>query len=368
MAATIDYENGVPRLRELDWLMLAVMALCCLGIVMAVSVQSVDPDVGSSLQAMKGQGMKVVFGLFAFVVCAVVPLSLVRRYSWALFAVTVALVFWARLFERDLNGAHRWIWIGRQTFQPVEMARLALIILLAALIGRLGSRISEFREGFGSLMIPTGILALGLALQPDLGNALLATAIAVAMAIAAGVRIRWFLIAGLPILPLAIAAVTQRGYAVGRIVSFLSDNPPEQVQASILAISSGGLTGVGLGDGWMKMGFVPEVQNDFVFAAIGQELGFAGSCFVVALYTLIGIVGYRLVLKLHNPFYRYVVFGCTLAICLQALINLLVTTGMAPAKGIDLPMVSSGGSNLVASLGAIGLIGNAARADLADQG
>ena len=119
----------------------------------------------------------------------------------------------------------------------------------------------------------------------------------------------------------------------------------------------------GLGAGWMKMGFVPEAHNDFVFAIIGEELGFIGLILVLGLYCLIGYVGLRLVLQIRDPFCRFIVLGCTMAVCIQAFINMLVTTGMVPAKGIDLPMVSSGGTNLMASLGAIGLIGNAARTD-----
>ena len=121
------------------------------------------------------------------------------------------------------------------------------------------------------------------------------------------------------------------------------------------------MTGAGLGNGWMKNGYVPEAHNDFVFAIIGEELGFFGAIFVLAMYCIIGRVGFRLAVAMRDPFHRYVVFGCSLAICMQALVNLLVTTGMAPAKGIDLPLVSSGGTNLVAMLGAVGLIGNATR-------
>jgi cell division protein FtsW len=144
----------------------------------------------------------------------------------------------------------------------------------------------------------------------------------------------------------------------------LQIEPGGQVWQSLIAISSGGLLGVGLGNGWMKMGFVPESGNDFVFAIIGEELGFAGSLLVLGLYAAIGVVGVRLVMQMQDPFCRMVVFGLSFALCAQAAINLLVVTGLAPAKGIDLPFLSSGGTSLVFSLGAIGLIGNAARSDI----
>jgi cell division protein FtsW len=202
-----------------------------------------------------------------------------------------------------------------------------------------------------------------LLLQPDNGNALLCVALAVAMGLAAGVRIRWLALAAAPVVPVLLMAVTRHGYAMERISRWISEEPHYQVRQSLLAIQRGGATGEGIGAGWRKMDFVPEAQNDFIFAIIGEELGFLGSLLVIASFTLIGIVGCRLVLQLRDPFHRYVVFGCTVAICAQALINLLVATGMAPAKGIDLPFVGAGGTNLVASLGAVGLIGNAARSD-----
>ena len=114
----------------------------------------------------------------------------------------------------------------------------------------------------------------------------------------------------------------------------------------------------------MKMGYVPEAGNDFVFAVIGEELGLMGSVIVLSLYVTVGLAGVRLVLRMRDPFARMLVFGFTFALCTQAAINLLVTTGMAPAKGIDLPFLSSGGTNLLFSLAAIGIIGNAARTDL----
>jgi cell division protein FtsW len=113
----------------------------------------------------------------------------------------------------------------------------------------------------------------------------------------------------------------------------------------------------------MKMGFVAEAQNDFVFAVVGEELGYLGSLFVLALFCVLGTVGYRLVLKMRDPFLRWLVCGYSLMLCMQAAINLLVVSGWAPAKGIDLPFVSTGGTSLLFCLGAVGLIGNAARSD-----
>ena len=349
------------RIPEVDWLMLAVLCLCCLGLTMAVSVPSLSERI-TPFSELQGQGVKVVAGLVALLTAAFVPLGLLRRCARPLFVLGLLSVLACLAFDTT-KGAHRWIVFGSRSFQPVEFARLALVLVTAATIADAGSARREFKQGFVRILAPAGLLAGALALQPDLGNAFLCISLAAGMAIAAGVRVRWFLLVGLPMIPVLALAVLARGYAVGRITSFLSEEPGFQVQRSLTAISSGGMSGVGLGNGWMKLGFVPEARNDFVFAIIGEELGFLGGAFVLVLYSTIGVVGWRLALRMRDPFHRYIVLGCTLAICMQAMVNLLVTTGMAPAKGIDLPLVSSGGTSVVAMLAAVGWIGNAARAD-----
>ncbi|MCA8941616.1 MAG: FtsW/RodA/SpoVE family cell cycle protein, partial [Planctomycetes bacterium] len=360
MARAKRRAQPAERIYELDWLMLAVVCLCCVGLTMAVSVQGAKH--GAEF-AVREQGAKLIAGLVALVTMSLFPLGLLRRYAKHLFAVGIVLVLATLFFVDERKGATRWLRFGGTSFQPVEFARIALIVLTATVIAKVGARRAEFRAGFIPVLTPAVILAAALALQPDLGNALLTMTLACAMAVSCGVALRWFFLAALPLIPALVVAV--RGYQLDRIHGFLGDEPPLQVQRSLTAIGSGGFAGTGVGNGWMKMGFVPEAQNDFVFAIIGEELGLVGAIFVLGLFALIGYVGFRLVLTLRDPFHRYVVFGCTFAICMQALVNLLVTTGMAPAKGIDLPLVSSGGTNLVATLAMVGLIGNAARADSA---
>lgn len=361
MARAKEQARAAPRVPELDWLMFAVLCLACLGLVMAVSVRGSGQ--GGALVALEGQSLRLLAGLGAFLVCATVPIDLLRRHAWTLFGGALVLVLATLVIGSDSHGASRWLRYGAAGFQPVEPARLALILVTAVQIAAAGSRIGTLREGFAAVLLPGLALAGLLALQPDLGNALMSISIVVAMAVVAGVRLRWFAAFGLPLLFGAAVFVGSKGYAMERITRFLSDEPPMQVRNSILAISSGGVGGQGLGSGWWKMGFVPEAQNDFVFAIIGEEFGLLGTLFVLGLYGLIGYVGLRLVLQIRDPFHRYVVMGGILALCIQALINMLVTTGMAPAKGIDLPLVSSGGTNLMASLAVVGLIGNATRAD-----
>lgn len=366
MSSTFDYGPPAPRgrsIRELDLLMAAVVVLCCLGLVIAVSVQG--PQKGT-LKALQGQGSKLLLGLVAFLGCATVSLRMLRRLAMPGFVVGTGLCLCAALLFRSAKGAHRWIRVTDSlTFQPVEVARFTMIVLLAALVSNLGKDVERFRGGFLKVMGPALILAGALVLQPDLGNAIFTVAIAAVIAIVAGVRWRWFLAAASVLVAGVVWHVQRKAYAQDRITGFLDVREGSQVGQSITAIASGGVSGQGLGNGWMKMGFVPEAGNDFVFAVVGEELGLLGSVAVVALFAVIAWVGWRLVLATEDRFCKFLVLGFTTAVCLQAALNLYVVTGLAPAKGIDLPFLSSGGTNLVFALAAIGIIGNAARSDAA---
>ncbi len=349
-----------PR-AEIDWLMAAVIALCCFGLLMAVSIHGPQPDVGVA-KALQDQGTKLFVGVAVFLVAVMLPLSWYRAAAKPLLFGSIAACGAALLFD-DVNGARRWIRIGAQSFQPVELARFGLILYAASWIADRGDDVRRFRSGFVALMGPAVVLALILIAQPDVGNAMFALAIAAVMALVGGVRLWHFLLIGLPLAVPVLMWVLTHAHVRDRLTGFLEVQAGSQVWQGLVAIASGGLLGNGVGGGWMKMGFVPEAGNDFVFAVLGEELGLVGGVIVVALYAVVGAVGLRLFLRLTDPFHRLVVLGFSFAICMQAAINMLVVTGMAPAKGIDLPFLSSGGTNLVFSLAAIGIIGNAARSD-----
>lgn len=363
-----DSERGLRRsrsgvhLRELDWLMLATVALCCLGLVMAVSVQGSDVRIGP-LAAMKQQGGKLFAALAAFLVAALTPMRFVRRVAFPAFLVATVCCLLPLAFGDDVKGAHRWVKLGSFQFQPVEPARFFMILAVSWMLARAGQGVATFRRGFLPAIGCAGLLAAALLCQPDHGNALIVLALASVLAIVAGVRFLHFLPFAVGGIALFTWAALQHDYVRSRLMDLTTTKPQSQVGLGLIALSSGGVTGRGLGQGWMKMDYVPEANNDFVFAIIGEEFGFFGSLFVLAAFTTFGVVGYRLVCKVRDPFLRYVVCGYALMICMQAAVNLLVVSGWAPAKGIDLPFVSTGGTSLMFCLAAVGLIGNAARTD-----
>ena len=362
--------TAVPRMRrqptesvrELDWLMLIVIALSCLGLVMAVSVLGSQSDEGP-LVVMKRQGVKLVLGLVSFVVCAVTPVRLLRRVAMPLFFAAVAACLLPHFMGGESKGASRWIRFGGQQFQPVEPARFFLVLAVSWLLARAGSGLSSFRRGFVPAMGCAMLLALALATQPDNGNAILAVVLASCMALVAGVRVIHFVPFAGAGLALMMLLASQHEYVRRRIEQLFDTPPDSQVGLGLVAVGSGGIFGRGLGRGWMKMHYVPEAHNDFVFAIIAEEFGYLGSLFVLLAYSAFGYLCYRLVVQVRDPFLRYVVCGYAVMICMQAAVNLLVVSGWAPAKGIDLPFVSTGGTSLVFCLAAVGLIGNAVRSD-----
>lgn len=351
------------HVRELDWLMLVVVSLCCLGVVMAVSIRGAQAGQFGPLAVMRSQGIKLLAGLLLFLLASTVPMTTVRRWALPCFAVATVACVMPRLLGLEVKGAYRWIAIGSQTIQPVEVARFFLVASMAWLLARSGDAIRSFRGGFLPAMGCAMALVGALAVQPDTGNSVIVLALASAMAVIAGVRFLYFMPIGLAGFAALAFTALQHAHVRRRLTSFLEPETNDQVGLGLIAVGSGGLFGRGLGQGWMKMNYVPEAHNDFVFAIIAEEFGFCGSLFVLAAFATFGCMCYRLIVTTKDPFLRHVVCGYSLLICMQAAANLLVVSGWAPAKGIDLPFVSTGGTNLVFCLAAVGLIGNAVRSD-----
>lgn len=342
--------------------MFVTVGLCCLGLVMAVSVQGSDVEIGP-LQAMKQQGWKLLAGLAAFLAASLLPMALLARAALPMFFVSTVCCILPLVVSTDRNGAYRWLHFGGYTFQPVEPARFFMILAIAWLLARADTKVGSFRGGFVPAMGCAALLATALVCQPDNGNALIVLMLASLLALVAGVRFLHFLPFAVVGISLFVWQALQRDYVRDRLENLLVTKHDSQVGLGLIAVGSGGLFGRGLGEGWMKMGHVPEAHNDFVFAIIAEEFGFLGSLVVIAAFTAFGCIGYRLLHKVRDPFPRYLICGYALMICVQAAANLLVVSGWAPAKGIDLPFVSTGGTSLMFCLAAVGLIGNAARTD-----
>jgi cell division protein FtsW len=281
---------------------------------------------------------------------------------YAVLGATTALLILV-LFLRPVNDVHRWIRIGGLSFQPAELAKLAIILFLAYHLEKRGERVNEFLPSLFPVLLLVGWFAFLIFIQPDLGSAATLVIIGSSMMFLAGVRVRYFGALAVLGLPLLYRAVTQAAYRRDRIEAFL--NPWSdargygyQIIQSLIAVGTGGLTGQGLMEGRQKLFYLPYPYSDFIFAVIGEELGLIGAAAVVAGFLLFLWRGLRAAWRAPDAFGTFLASGLTLAIVLQALINVSVVLGLLPTKGIPLPLISAGGSSLVLTLFAVGLILN----------
>ena len=264
------------------------------------------------------------------------------------------------------SGARRWFSIGTFSFQPSEFAKLAILIYVADFLARKQNKIKDFIEGFLPLITIMGIFCLLIIKQPDLGNSVLIAAIVLIVMYAAGAQIRHLGSMVLLALPPLILLIVMVPYRWQRIKAFL--NPMSDVQGvnfqltqSHIALGSGGLFGVGLGKSAQKLFYLPAAHTDFIFSIIGEELGLLGTLAVVFLFAAFIWQGARIAKRITDPFGYYLAFGIIVMIGLQAVINIGVSIGAFPTKGLPLPFISYGGSALIFNMMAVALLLNISR-------
>ena len=336
-------------------LLLGVAALLGLGTVMLYS-----SPVGASL--LSRQLCWCTLGLVVGLAMFHVDYKHLKKIAWPLLIVTFVLLV-AVLFPQVgtwRGGARRWFNLGFMLFQPSELAKLAVIIALAHYADCFKSKMSELKVGLlrpALFILPLLFLIYK---EPDYGTMLLLAAVSAVLLLVAGAR--WKLVTVLSLLGLAIVAVSiwHNPVRLARIMDYINGTGYQSEQAKI-AVGSGGLTGVGLGDGRQKFGYVPENHTDFILSIIGEELGLVATLGVVLTFFALMICGVYIASNARDRFGHLLATGLTFLIGLQAFINIGVVTGALPNKGLALPFVSYGGSNLVMMLAAVGLLCNVAR-------
>jgi cell division protein FtsW len=280
-----------------------------------------------------------------------------------IFAGVLLVLVLVSPFGQAINGTRRWIRLGPVSFQPAELAKLALVLYLAAFLAKKGEAIAEFRRGLLPPLAVAGVLAALVLAQPDLGTCLTLVTLTFTLLFLAGGRVRHLgliLLAPLPTLALAIWVAP---YRVRRIIAFLDPwSDPRgsgfQIIQSWLALGNGGLFGQGIGASRQKLFYLPESHTDFIFAIVGEELGFVGATTIVALFAILIWRGLRIGLRAPDPFGGYLAIGITVLIATQTLVNLGVVTGLLPTKGLPLPFISFGGSALLVTLLSTGVLLN----------
>ncbi len=345
-------------------LVFCVAALLMLGMVMLYS--SSTDQVGTRYLVM--QLAWGAIGLAACAAAAIVDYRHLKKFSVALLALSVVLLVLVFVPKIGLkvNGAHRWLNLGGCRFQPSELAKLSLIIVLAHYADRFQRQMPDFKRG---LVWPGLILVVVIGLifiEPDRGTSILLSAVCAALLLVAGVRWKFLvppLVGAVGLLALSLWHDPMR---LQRILSWLDPEKTKegvgyQSWQAMLALGSGGWFGLGLGNGRQKLGFLPEHHTDFILSIIGEELGLVATLAVVLLFVALVICGLYIAWHSRDFFGLHLGAGITFLIGLQAFINIGVVTSALPNKGLPLPFISYGGSNLLMMLTAIGLLLSIAR-------
>ncbi len=364
----------MPRRLENDrWLFGVTLALCLLGAVMVFSASAVTADhqYGRSYIFLVRQAVWLVFGLFGMFALMRTDYRRLREPAVVYTAVCVVLLMLVGTFFLDKSHAtHRWIKFGPLGIQPSELAKLAVILYLAWFLDlkRRSAAAMEFsKEDFVQTILPAAapilIFVVLILLQPDLGTSVDIVLVATAVLFVAGLSWKWIAVGAATSLPLLYVLITHVSYRQARLMAFLNpDSDPLgsgfQLLQSLIAVGSGGFTGVGLMESKQKLFYLPEAHTDFIYAVICEELGFIGAILVIALFAVYGWRGLRAAFSAPDGFGRLLAMGITAMVLSQALINFAVVLGMVPTKGIPLPFVSYGGSSLLVMLLATGVLLN----------
>ncbi|MEA3489132.1 MAG: putative lipid II flippase FtsW [Candidatus Omnitrophota bacterium] len=349
---------------------LTVSVLLMLGIVMIYSSSAVyaHGTCGDSMYFVKRHFVYLAMGLIIAVMFMAMPAGRIAGGARAFMFVSLILLIAVLIpgVGKEVGGARRWMRFFGFGFQPSEMAKVALIIYIADLTSRRRCLIQSFRYGLLPPLFVTGLVGGLVLMEPDMGTAVLVLFMGLVMLFMAGARIKHLVYLTAGILPVLFFAVICEQYRIKRILTFF--NPWSdargagfQLIQSFIALGSGGFFGVGLGASKQKLFYLPESHTDFIYSIIGEELGFLGTASVLMLFAVLIWFSFRLSFKIRDTFASRVVFGISVMFAFEVIVNIGVSTGMLPTKGLPLPFISYGGSSLVCHLAAVGLLLNMAR-------
>jgi cell division protein FtsW len=313
---------------------------------------------------LKRQAVYAVMGLVALVVCSRLDFRRLRGFGGTLLAATFVLLVAVLVVGTAVNGARRWLPLGFIDFQPSELAKLALALWTAALLAKRPApkSLSELLKPIGLVVGAACALIL---IEPDLGTAIAIAIMVSAILVVSGTPLRVLGGAAGIAVTLVLAAIWIEPYRRERVFSFLDPwHDPQgagfQSVQAMIALGSGGIFGVGLGESVQKIFYLPEASTDMIFAIIGEELGLVGVFGVVAAFALFAYAGLNIALRCRDPFGKRLAVGLTALVCGQAGVNVSAVMGLAPLTGVPLPFVSYGGSSLVVSLASVGILLNIA--------
>lgn len=348
----------------------ATVTLLGFGIIMVFSASSVaaTTEFGDSFHYLKKQAVATVIGLVGM--WLFMHIDYHRLKKWAPVALVTAVALLGLVLVKNIGveggGATRWLELGPFNLQPSEVAKVSIVLFLASILSGRQNKITDFWRGLLPLVTILGALFLLILRQPDLGTAMILTATAAVMLYAAGAKTAHLVSLAILVAPGLWWVIMGEDYRRRRFLAFLNPEADPQdtgfhIIQSLYALGSGGLLGTGLGQSRQKFFWLPERHTDFIFAIIGEELGLLGTLFVLALFMLLAWRGCRAAMLAPDRFGTLLGIGIVAMVSIQALVNIGVVTGSLPITGIPLPFISYGGSSLVFSLAAIGVLLNISR-------
>ena len=361
-------EAGQSRERRVALILIPVAMLVIVGLGAILSASSVVAirETGDHLYYFKRQVMWVAIGVGALLVTMRIPYRWYGRYAVALYALAIAGLVLTLIIGIERGGARRWLELGPITLQAAEFAKFATVTVLAAVLTRKQRWLAHLPHFVWPVSVILGIVGVLLLAQPDFGTFILIVAAAFAVMIASAAPLRYVI--GLWALGVTMASALAFAlpYRRARLVSFLDPmadplGAGHQAVQSMVALGTGGWLGVGLGASRARWSFLPNAHTDFIFSIVAEETGLAGSLVIVLLFAILVVVGVRVALAAPDTFGRLLAMGIVAWISFQALINIGGVTAILPITGVPLPFVSSGGSAMIISLAAVGVLINIAR-------
>ncbi len=348
-------------------LAIVVFALIVIGLIMISSASVVISfeQTGGNYFFLKRQLIFLGFGLIAMIFTSIIDYRIWRKY--ALYIMLLALVLLAVVllpyFASPAHGANRWIILGPLNIQPSEFAKLALIIYLSGWLARRKDDVKSFSRGFLPFLLILSIVVFLVMKEPDLGTMAIIAGTAAVVFFVAGASWVHVLLGGVSGVLVILALILSAPYRLNRLFTFLYPQADPQgigyqIKNAMIAIGSGGIWGLGFGNSRQKYLYLPEAHTDAIFAVIVEEIGFVRSSVIVILFIFLGYRGYKIAKEAPDDFGRYLATGITTWFILQAFINLSAILGLIPLTGVPLPFISYGGSSLVISLAAVGILLN----------
>ena len=364
-------DSGLGRGWEASAVIVLTALLLIFGLVSlynASSIFAMEQELADTYYVIR-QAMGVAIGAVVMAICAFIPYSVWSRLSWPLLLISIGslvllVVPWTESIAPSINGSRRWLRIG--ITQPSEFAKIAIVVWTAGMAVKKASQFRSLRRGLAPFLVAWTLLVLPIALEPDFSTALLIGLLGLIIVFSAGARISHFIFLGLVLAPIVYWQLTGVGFRAQRLLAWA--NPASdpagagfQAHQSLVAMGSGGIAGVGIGQGRQRFGFLPEAHNDFIFSMIGEQWGLIGVLILLMMYVALVLVGFRIASRAPDLFGELLALGFTSLIALQALLHMAVGLSLLPTTGLALPLVSYGRSNLIVTLASLGILMSVAR-------